>query len=87
MRSYVYAGVSARSGGTDEDGWVHATIGMPDDAHVHPDAATLFAATKAGQFRSPEHGGRWTCRVELPPREQMWSVLVHPSRRLWVMTP
>ena len=71
MRSYVYAGVSARTGGTisglfrratDQDRWVHATAGMPDDTHVHAitvhpdDPATIFAATSAGLFRSRDHG-------------------------------
>jgi photosystem II stability/assembly factor-like uncharacterized protein len=101
MRSYVYAGVSARTGGTisglfrratDEDGWVHATTGLPDDTPVHAitvhpdDPATIFAATSAGLFRSRDHGERWIRLVEPAPGEQMWSVLVHPANHRTLLT-
>lgn len=101
MRSYVYAGVSARTGGTisglfrravDQEQWVHATDGMPDECHVHAiavhpdDPATVFAATSAGLFRSRDHGDHWTRLVEPAPGEQMWSVLVHPANHRTLLT-
>jgi photosystem II stability/assembly factor-like uncharacterized protein len=101
MRGYVYAGVSARTGGTisglfrratDQENWTHATNGMPGDTHahaitVHPDdPATILAATSAGLFRSRDHGDTWTCLVEPAPGEQMWSVLVHPANHRTLLT-
>jgi photosystem II stability/assembly factor-like uncharacterized protein len=101
MRTYVYAGVSARTGGTisglfrravDQDNWDHATSGMPDDNHVHAiavhpdDPATVFAATSSGLYRSRDRGERWTRLVEPAPGEQMWSVLVHPSNHRTILT-
>lgn len=101
MGSFVYAGVSARTGGTisglfrratDQDHWVHATTGMPDDTHVHAitvhpgDPATVLAATSAGLFRSRDHGDNWTRLVEPAAGEQMWSVLVHPANHRTILT-
>jgi photosystem II stability/assembly factor-like uncharacterized protein len=101
MQGYVYAGVSARTGGTisglfrravDRDNWEHATNGMPDDNHVHAivvhpdDPATILAATSTGLYRSRDRGARWTRLVEPAPAEQMWSVLVHPSDHRTILT-
>ncbi len=101
MRSYVYVGVSARTGGTisglfrravDRDKWEHATGGMPDENHVHAitvhpdDPATVFAATSSGLYRSRDRAEHWTRLMEPAPGEQMWSVLVHPSNHRTMLT-
>ncbi|MSP00214.1 MAG: hypothetical protein EXR07_04060 [Acetobacteraceae bacterium] len=94
MQTYVYAGTSARTGGTvngvfrravDDGRWERLTDGMPESAHVHAIAihptntSNVFAATSTGVYRSLDNGAHWSRVVEPAPREQMWSVLVHPT--------
>ena len=99
MRTYVYTGVSARTGGTfsglyrralDSDRW-EATA-LPDDTHVHAitvhpeDPAIIYAATSSGLYRSLDHGLTWTRLVEPAPGEQMWSVMIHPGAHRTILT-
>jgi photosystem II stability/assembly factor-like uncharacterized protein len=99
MQQYLYAGVSARTGGTfsglyrrpiDGDRW--NVGGLPDDTHVHAitvhpdDANVVFAATSSGLYRSKDQGMTWTLLVAPADGEQMWSVLVHPTNHRTILT-
>ncbi len=94
MRTHIYAGVSARTGGTvsgmyrraiGEDQWQRLGGGLTDSTHVHAiavhptDPSIVFAAASTGIWRSKDQGENWTRIVEPAPREQMWSILFHPS--------
>lgn len=99
MLSYVYAGVSARTGGNisgifrravESDSW--QATGLPDDTHVHAitvhpgDPSIVYAATSKGLYRSRDQGEGWTCLVTPAPGEQMWSVLIHPANHRTILT-
>jgi len=99
MQTYVYAGVSARTGGSisglfrrkvDGDTWEAG--GLPDGTHVHAiavhpdDASIVYAATSSGLYRSPDQGLTWTRLVEPEAGEQMWSVLIHPANHRTILT-
>lgn len=99
MKKYVYAGVSARTGGTfsglyrrpvDGDSWQAG--GLPDDTHVHAiavhpdDPAVVFAATSSGLWRSDDQGVSWKRLVEPAEGEQMWSILFHPTDHRVILT-
>ena len=99
MQTYVYVGVSARTGGTisgmfrravGADNWERG--GLPDDTHVHAiavhpdDPAVIYAATSAGLFCSRDQGLAWMRLVEPAPGEQMWSVLIHPGNHRTILT-
>ncbi|MGE0221637.1 MAG: WD40/YVTN/BNR-like repeat-containing protein [Acetobacteraceae bacterium] len=99
MRTYVYAGLSARTGGSisglfrrapDSDRWNAGAL--PGDTHVHAitihpdDPQVLYAATSSGLYRSRDQGMTWTRLVEPAAGEQMWSVLIHPSDHRVILT-
>ncbi len=99
MQTYVYAGVSARTGGTrsgllrravDGDRWEAGAL--PDDTHVHAvtvhpdDPKIVYAATSTGLYRSFDQGMTWTRAVEPAQGEQMWSVLIHPADHRTILT-
>ena len=99
MTQYLYAGVSARTGGTfsglyrrpiEGDGWQAG--GLPADTHVHAitthpdDPAVVFAAASSGLWRSNDQGVSWVRLVEPAAGEQMWSVLFHPGDSRIVLT-
>ena len=99
MQGYVYAGVSARTGGSFSglyrraiDGAQWEAAGLPADTHVHAiavhpdDAAVVYAATSGGLFRSTDQGVNWTRLVEPAAGEQMWSVLIHPADHRTILT-
>jgi len=101
MQSYVYIGVSARTGGVvsglfrravDGEAWQRLQGGLPDEVHVHAitvhpdDPAIVLAATGTGLYRSLDQGVNWVRLVEPAPGEQMWSVLVHPANHRTILT-
>jgi len=99
MQGYVYAGVSARTGGSFSglyrraiDGAQWEAAGLPADTHVHAiavhpdDPAVVYAATSGGLFRSTDQGVNWTRLVEPAAGEQMWSVLIHPANQRTILT-
>lgn len=66
------------------DNWAPAS-GIPLNAGVqaltaHPNRpGTVFAATRAGMFKSTDAGASWT-RLDVPSnaKEEFWSVTIHP---------
>jgi photosystem II stability/assembly factor-like uncharacterized protein len=99
MKAFVYAGVSARTGGTisglfrravDATEW--ELCGLPPDTHVHAvtvhpdDPRTVLAAGSSGLFRSQDRGDTWTRLVAPQDGEQMWSVTIHPADSRIILT-
>ena len=99
MTQYLYAGVSARTGGTfsgllrrPADGAAWEAGGLPGDTHVHAitvhpgDASIVYVATSSGLYRSQDQGVSWKRLVEPADGEQMWSVLIHPGDHRIILT-